>query len=100
MSNKFTPGPWHVAQGSVFAGVGTEVEPCIAHMDREISNGTSPTERDANATLIAASPELLAACEAALAKFRLDGDDAEHLATSALRNQLRIAITKAKGDSK
>ena len=32
-------------------------------MDREHGNGTAPVERDANARLIAAAPDLLRACK-------------------------------------
>jgi hypothetical protein len=48
-------------------------------------------ERDANAALIAAAPDLLAACEAALADLRSTGaDDGE------VGEQLKAAITKAR----
>lgn len=59
-----TPGPWQVDSGMVQ----TEAERLssglpipIAWMDREPNNGTMPVERDANAQLIAAAPELLSA---------------------------------------
>lgn len=41
----------------------------IAKMDREPENRTLPTERDANAYLIAAAPDLLQAAEACLDYF-------------------------------
>lgn len=67
-----TPGPWHVeARGVnltvIFAGSakGTRASPCLI-MDGDES------EREANARLIAAAPDLLAACKDAL--FHLEGD--------------------------
>lgn len=63
-----TPGPWVVCSGMVET-VPTDTphhEHCgipIAHMDRTPGNGTLPVERDANARLIAAAPDLLTALE-------------------------------------
>ena len=56
-----TPGPWFVSNGAVFAPyVGHDDESvCIARMDRS-EFGSRPTERDANANLIAAAPAMLA----------------------------------------
>jgi hypothetical protein len=50
-----TPGPWQVNSGAVETVSGIP----IARMDREPSNGTMPVERDCNAYLCAASPEML-----------------------------------------
>ena len=57
-----TKGPWVMHSGMVWKD-GTNVYPNgeedgvpIARMDREAGNGTTPTERDANARLIAAAP--------------------------------------------
>ena len=58
---KHTPGPWECHSGMVWKG-----EIPIARMDREPENGTQPTERDANARLIASAPDLLEACKAFL----------------------------------
>lgn len=59
-----TPGPWEVDSGMVqtvreLPSSGLHIP--IAYMDREPSNGTMPVERDANARLIAAAPDLLEA---------------------------------------
>lgn len=54
-----TAGPWVVDSGMVMTPVGTP----IAHMDRVAGNGTYGAERDMNARLIAAAPELLEALE-------------------------------------
>ncbi len=78
----YTPGPWAVISGEVCAaGYGP-----IAHCDRENRN-TKPVERDANARLISAAPELLEALEAVM-QFPLN-----HKANLAAH----AAIAKAKG---
>lgn len=59
MNTQHTPGPWRVCSGMVETARGIPV----AHMDRAPGNGTQPVERDANARLIAAAPELLAALQ-------------------------------------
>ena len=64
-----TLGPWKVITGAVYAERtrdGSTVSAPIAKMDREIGNGIPPTERDANAHLIAASPSLLVALKRAV----------------------------------
>ena len=67
MSNTYTPGPWVCHSGMVYKDgpnvwpKGNENGIPIARMDREPDNGTFPVERDANARLIAAAPELLEA---------------------------------------
>ena len=52
-----TPGPWTCHSGMVWAK-GPRGEIPIAHMDRDQDNGTTPSERDANALLCAAAPDL------------------------------------------
>jgi hypothetical protein len=49
-----TPGKWVTVSGTVETENGTP----IAKMDRETGNGTLPVERDDNARLIAAAPEM------------------------------------------
>jgi len=80
METKFTPGPWEVKQ--VFHVVGDLVNdgnvmpyrPGICRLDIG-SNGTyicmSFPEREANARLIATSPELLEALQNLLTHFKL-----------------------------
>lgn len=52
---EYTPGPWRMSSGMVETVTGIP----IAWMDREPGNGTLPVERDANARLICAAPDLL-----------------------------------------
>jgi len=61
-----TPGPWIVRSGSVYHPREKGVYVPIAHMDRNTPE-TAPAERDSNAYMCAAAPEMLAACERALA---------------------------------
>ena len=63
MTDKHTPGPWKVITGAVYTAQSTGKVVPIASMDREAGNGTSLVEREANARLIAAAPELLKALE-------------------------------------
>lgn len=58
----YTPAPWIEDGGSVYTKDGHLP---IAHMERDANKaqGIPPTERDANAKLIAAAPEMLAAIE-------------------------------------
>lgn len=58
-----TEGPWICHSGMVWKADGSPDGIPIARMAREPGNGTLPTERDANARLIAAAPEMLKALE-------------------------------------
>ena len=100
MKTQHTPGPWIMHSGMVWKdgpdvypkGKGLDGIP-IARMDRERENGTMPCERDANARLIAAAPELLAACEA-IAKL---SDGQGYVNMCQVAGQARQAIAKATG---
>ena len=86
----FTPGPW---KSNCFlvtdtSGVGMYGGREICHTGG--GRGTSD-ESEANARLIAAAPELLAACEAALLKLSSPLDK-----ISVAADMLRTAIAKAK----
>ena len=60
MNTEYTSGPWICHSGMVWKQDGTEDGIPIARMDRNTSR-TIPTERDKNARLIAAAPDLLEA---------------------------------------
>ena len=87
-----TPGPWKVVSGAVETGSGIP----IASMDRESGNGTLPVERDENARLIAAAPDLRSACSSALA-FVLDYSLPSR---NQLEKQLRAVLEQAGGDTR
>lgn len=96
-TTKHTPGPWET--GGVmtlveFRPEGWNAPMCIA--DCHTKNAPqSETERVANARLIAAAPELLEACKAAMndkyARFGMTKDN------YPVREILARAITKAEG---
>ncbi len=67
--SEHTPGPWIVSGESI---VSDEMEICIANIERDGGYEALAPERDANARLIAAAPDLLAACK--LAKKFLEPD--------------------------
>ena len=88
MATEHTSGPWGRnikparKYSTIYAGRNTHV----AHLE---TNGLADAEIEANANLIAAAPELLEACEAALAP-----SNRVHLGFNAL-DLLEAAIAKA-----
>lgn len=83
-----TPGPWQVNSGMVETVAGIP----IAWMDREPNNGTMPTERDANAKLIAVAPKLLEALRDALKALEVANIAGQSLYASAVTEKVRVAI--------
>lgn len=103
---KHTPGPWHTGagngEGSIFCKEGR-----LRLTDRgttlysicHVTHGYDQAEDDANASLIAAAPELLEACRAALPRLMVLADsklfgEAADIAACIL---LRSVIAKAEG---
>ncbi len=81
--SRHTPGPWHMSEdGKIWAA--------RAEGPRTICR---PEDFDEDAYLIAAAPDLLAACEAALG-FLLESD----LGDTWLADKIHDAIWKATGD--
>ena len=96
MKTKYTPGPWICHSGMVWKPDDTGDGTPIARMDRD-TDKTAPTERDANARLIAAAPELKAAlveCVQVLGEYT--GPSLNGL-NSAFENAI-TAIAKSKED--
>jgi len=92
MSTKHTPGPWKVISGAI---VHSSDSAPVAEMNRteEASKaGIYPVERDANAHLIAAAPELLKACKRLLAGYSLIDEQREEA-----KEYARQIIAKAEG---
>jgi hypothetical protein len=110
--NKHTPGPWKMDSGQV---VRVSDGAVIANMDRseEASKaGIYPVERDDNARLIAAAPELLEACNSALVELAAlvanpstpdfmpalgNSNQADADCLAVAYSTLRTAIAKAEG---
>lgn len=87
-----TPGPWHWSGADLIGGDGTtidesQLDPNDIHKDGEM---------EANATLISAAPELLAACKGVLAVYAPFQGDAVWLTHKRI---LEAAIAKAEGRS-
>lgn len=97
--NKYTPGPWTTTLsvvGTTRGTICTMCRPC----DRT-GRGIPSDEQDANARLIAAAPDLLAACREALdvSDHMADGDECYSVGDwDTLATALRAAIDKAQVD--
>ena len=96
MTQKHTPGPWVIAGSLVLAGSNKS----ICQIDGAIQVGKPATEeeRKANARLIAATPDLLAAlqrCSQLFRKIRDDFEDPRHECREGIRI-IEAAIAKAK----
>jgi len=104
--NTHTPGPWTASGCAIVSNLAANF-----HHDYQTQVATIGTrcacedgtelvamqrgEVDANARLIAASPDLLTACESALAL--LTNPNADPSDADAVTAMLKTAITKAKG---
>jgi hypothetical protein len=93
-----TPGPWRDNRGGV---EGPRGEPVCAGLFNN-TNGTTLEACHANMRLIAAAPDLLAACEAALTELQHLGQALGEMTppeTVDVWNQIEAAVQKAKGDA-
>lgn len=90
--SKHTPGPWRLGSSAriIMAGMGRR----IASVPMYGGNESETDENAANALLIAAAPDLLLACKAALAK--LNHAPLDKISVAA--DMLRAAIAKAEGE--
>jgi hypothetical protein len=102
---KHTPGPWEYRVAANYVGfsiapVNTVVT--LAAVERPRGNPETlnvtcfnfPGDTEANARLIAAAPDLLEACKAALNDMECDD-----FASETLTKMIRDAIAKAKGEA-
>lgn len=96
MSEKFTPGPWHMIiilgsyqQPCLIEAAGKAVAKCLGNQLEP--DATSIKEARANAHLIAAAPDMFAAANEAF-DFLGGVDDA-----ADIRGKLLAAIQKARG---
>ena len=96
MTTKHTPGPWTLkltenGHPVIEDRVGRKV------VEQFCNGGTSEgSEGRDNARLIAAAPDLLAACKTMLSSMRLMDDGAEDVQREA-EDMMRAAIAKAEG---
>ena len=94
MTTKHTPGPWYCIGGAVYRE--NDATAPIAYMcrdERASEAGIYPVERDCNAALIAAAPELFAVC------WDIFGQDLQGKADIPewIRKKAIAAIRKAEG---
>lgn len=86
-----TPGPWHINGNSGWSDAckdrGNVFECCL-----RTGTHIADDQNEVNARLIAAAPDLLAACEAEIARH-----DREDAVSDDEHDALRTAIAKAKG---
>ncbi len=95
--SQHTPGPWKVKQGTDVTEDRAK-EPCTVAKCWSSTFSPPREEAAANARLIAAAPDLLAACKRGLAALTVavevgGGDPAEHECC----RQMGLAIAKAEG---
>jgi hypothetical protein len=98
-----TPGPWRCDRLTDNTGkpYATLYE---SHIDLGVCMIWAPlgnTEQEANAKLIAAAPELLAACELVISDTAIVDDNGKYATvqiSSGVLDEVRMALKKAKGD--
>ena len=102
--SEHTPGPWVLKPARSIVGgwaVWAEYEPgkhCqVADIEPWPNDPDTAPESEANARLIAAAPDLLAACEALIDADSYDLKSLLDDALPAIIEQARVAIAKAKG---
>ena len=96
--SKHTPGPWGIMKGDhgpmIFSG---ECGRAVAMLARQVTTA----EREANARLIAAAPELLEALEVMLNGDEMGEYECQRTGFPRMiqrREKARAAIAKAKGE--
>lgn len=97
MKSKHTPGQWKVSDTSI---TNAEDTICIAVIETDGGYEAPAEERQANAALIAAAPELLAAVEllhAATVRVQAELTTAALVELCAAQDVASSAIAKAKG---
>lgn len=101
MKTKHTPGPWTIVDENELGTVNSEKEPYGIYADGDESvrvagimcEYLAPSEVGANAQLIAAAPEMLAALQRVMQlAVSADGDETFE--------QVKAAIAKATGETK
>ena len=99
MKTQYTPGPWHAGGLTVYGGSGAR----LTVADTTCCGSMTRAEDEANAQLIAAAPDLLAALDLltqlATSQLNQSATDFGLVNCDALA-AARAAITKAKGETK
>ncbi len=106
--SKFTPGPWIVTDATTGHDLPHRwIADCyqLSIVTQESGNIPNHEQAEANARLIAAAPELLAACKAALERLSFAAPEVQPASRPALfidqstYKQLRAAIAKAEKEA-
>lgn len=90
--NKHTPGPWSYQPDTTFSLLGDQRIAAVNKISPAIVFGGLGEETKANACLIVASPDLLAACEEAFVALPMTKHH------EPINEQLKAAIRKASGE--
>ena len=100
-TNNHTPGPWRKVdvRGHLRVYGKSPEEPLCVFFMGETDDWQGFKNANANATLIAAAPDLLAALDT-LVKSLVDADEEGLIEHAAEIIQARAAIAKARGDTK
>ena len=101
--SQYTPGPWLQSHRKAIGGYSTEVYTpdgeviaTVAWYPRRLNETTTGTDREANARLIAAAPELLEALQLYMDAVRNTKDKPTLMsAIKSADNKARAAIAKA-----
>ena len=92
--SKHTPGPWEAAKrcNAVYAGA-----QCVANLT-EVTTGVEAEEGRANALLVAAAPDLLAACKMLMGVAEwADRNRKRSIVDVCDWSRVRAAVAKAEG---
>ena len=92
MKTHYSPGPWHTQGCTIYAGKNRVAQTWDAEHD-----GLPTPTMEADAGLIAAAPEMLAALEGALVAVRYLDD---HEGAEELMQQVCNALIKARGGAR
>src|SRR5574343_74706 len=94
MTEGHTKGPWEIREGNDELWIGPEGQDAVAVISKQISDAS------ANARLVAAAPELLAALKRLVVAAEMPDDGiAARIAKAEAEAKARAAIAKAEGRS-
>lgn len=102
-TTKYTPGPWEVSGTSITAPPCNNDGTCIAVIEDDGGYEAPPEQREANARLIAAAPDLLAALKTLLLTSEWADEtgyveDVGFVNLETVQQQAHAAIAKATGE--
>lgn len=89
---KFTNPPWRVVEDGDFVVIRAE-----GNIGYAVANGFTDEQRRANATLMAAAPDLYLTLLDLVNEFDLHGDDLDQWVMAERIRSARAALAKAKG---